>query len=131
MRHLLLAALMLGSAVEPTPELAPPPLMISVTVQPRYGDPYQTTYRCEVRVSDPTSKTVGVARLVAATGRPEIITAAFEDYSLLFSVRIDSDAAANRAETLVVVRRDYKIVAQQQSTIALLPTLPRSMPAAQ
>ena len=136
MRHLLLAAVLLGSSTEPAP--VPEALAISVSVQPRHDGRFQLlprttpdTYVCEVQVSGATSRTVGSTRLVVTTGKPEMITANYEDYSLFFSVKIDPQPGANRAETTVVVRRDYNIVAQQHSTIALLPTTPRYMPAAQ
>jgi hypothetical protein len=133
MRHLLLAVVLLASTEAPAP--APGPFMITISVQPSSEGEYRllrraapNTYFCQVLVSDPASRTVGSARIVAETGKLEMVTTTYEDYSLLFSVKIDPQPRANRAETLVLIRRDYKIVAQQQSTIALLPTAPRYLP---
>ena len=132
MRHLLLASVLVaGAATTPVP--APPPLTISVRVLPAGRDEYELlkranpeAYLCEVQVHDAMSNAgIGSARLQTRTGRGEKISTTHDKYTLDFSVKIDPDLSANRAETRVVVRREGAIVAEQRSSISLLPSTPR------
>ena len=131
MRHLLLASVLLAAAAAPVP--APAPLTIAVRVLPAARNEYELlkranpeTYICEAKVSDAkSSAAIGSARLQAVTGKREEITTTDDKYSLEFSVKIDPELSANRAETRVVVRREGAVVAEQRSSISLLPSTPR------
>jgi hypothetical protein len=121
MRYLPLAMLLTFAAAPATP-----PMAVSVNVQPSVMDAYQLltrktpeTYTCSAFVLEVgTHQMLANAQLVVLPGKTETTRSTHGDYGVEFTMKIN--AAGDRADAHVIVRRSDTIVSEQRSMITLL-----------
>lgn len=107
-------------------------LAIQVNVHPSIADEYQLltrptpeTYTCSVLVKDPEAKKVvaNIPKLIVAPGSTETAKSRAGEYWVELTVKVKSatNVYAETADTHVIVHHLGEIVADQESTITLLP----------
>lgn len=130
---LAIAAILLVAATDSKPfslgippQAAPPALELSTSVMPVSRDAYQLLkrpapgmYRCSVRVQEaPGSQRVwGPEEIVVQAGQTGETTTAHDGMTLQFRAGVAK--AGDRADTIVTISRNGKVVTRQSSTVWL------------
>jgi|SRR5579884_1401807 len=107
-------------------------LAIRVDVHPSIADEYQLltrptpeTYTCSVLVKDPDAKKIeaNIPKLIVAPGSTETAKSPAADYWVELTVKVKpaTNLDAETADTHVIVHHLGDVVADQESTITLLP----------
>ena len=119
MTFLLLAAITLNP---PEPPVVGPGFEVRIDIHPSYMDHYQllkarrtpSTFTCTAEVFEVgTNRIYGSADLAVLPGHNEKTTQTFGDYTMTFSVKLNT----YRAEADVTVKRGEQLITRQRSTV--------------